>query len=215
MWDEKTLLRYLARNDAANFYGLGHGCPPGTTYDGEPFGGSFLALMYKDLNRKLKHRYRFAFLDGCLTDSDELLRAFGADSTEIGAEQPLPIGYYIHNKRPAAFLCWSTTVPARVPLDPPLPDGTSWQQYAALCNWHQEIVFYWTLEGYTLEDAVAQANWLAMSPGSSPQPRPVSVKDKANHAVPFSTVDNLRCHGYSELRFNEFNHRTDTWPWWP
>jgi hypothetical protein len=200
--DTRKLLSYLTHKSARNFYGDGHGSNLG-----------FMTIITRDL-KKITHRYRFVFLDGCLTSDDDMLSAFGADSFEL-AHDPLPIGYYIHNKRPAAFLSWKTTVPQCLNLASPLPNGMEYQLYAALCHWHEVLTFYWTMMNYSLEEAVAQANLLAMRPASSPPVQNLTAQDPNGNTVPFSTVDCLECHGYAGLGFFEYNSQGDTYPWWP
>jgi len=121
--DKKELLRLLKIPEVRNFLGHGHGAVPfimGLAAEDEADG--FMGLGLDELKRELKgHRYRFVFLNGCKTGGYDLMRAFGADTTETPyvfredmstpVDVTLDIGSYSGRQWPAAFVGWTDSIP--------------------------------------------------------------------------------------------------------
>ena len=84
--------------------------------------------------------------------------------------------------------------------------------YVELANWNGQVNFYWNYSGapggWTLIDAINQANIDAMGPGT---PRYPMGHDDQMNVLFFSPQECLAVHGYGAIHFNEFNHANDTW----
>ena len=221
--DRLKLMEFLSNPDARNFVGYSHGSP-----------NRFFDWNADAYARRIRHRYRFVFLDGCHTASavSPLLQAFGATIRELlwpvyppGDVDPrwTPDSAFYETHRPAAFMGWKTkSRSVRGPLDEPVVDPRTGRSpcyftvYEAMCNWHVMFIFLWAIHGETLLQAIEHANWAAMTPSSNPQPDwsltvPLIQSDGQTVIVPFDPYTCLRVYGYGNLRFNEYNHCGD-WP---
>ncbi|MCL4787221.1 MAG: hypothetical protein KJ070_10565 [Verrucomicrobia bacterium] len=218
--DTLKLLGILNSPNVRNFYGLGHNVSQ-----------EFLGIDYGTYAAAIRHRYRFAFLDGCQTGLyEQLLSAFGATRYEINQPQypasdalvPIDMNYYnTFGHRPGAFLAWKSDVTAGLS-----PGGTddrtgtpncSVESYAALCNWHNQFLFSWVF-GSTLLNAIGDANDWAFSDSSDPAPEfnlQTSVSfPQADGTIAFGFFRPetcLRVYGYGDLKFNWYNYAAD-WP---
>lgn len=220
--DKELLGRFLQVKSALNFFGNGHGLP--TSFM------DFTASDFKSLNLK---RYRFVFLDGCLTATDsEVLRAFGAQSFEFRrpGEANLLVENYSdfsvnrNRVRPGAFLGWISEVPAAFRLPQP-QDGCLYQHFTSRGNWHDQLLFKWRDSGWTIKQAVDAANLTAhlsfdaAENGKAWTTMPVSAPDE-NGTIPasefpnrrFTPGDFIRIYGATDLRFNQFNTSAEQWP---
>jgi len=185
---------------------------------------------------KIRHRYRFAFLDGCTSGlGRELLSAFGATDEEMStpmyppSDVPTPatidINYYYNaGFRPAAFLGWKSTpvVGWYDAAEGKTRDDVTGEMcfeacYPALCNWHGQFLASWVF-GRTLLQAIDDANTLAFSASSSPAPRAdqftqvqIPQPDGTTVTATFKPETCLRVYGYGNIKFNEYNHAVE-WP---
>lgn len=219
MADVSRLVSYLGNPAVRNFFGFAHGTL-----------GTFLNMEASTFAGYIKHRYRFAFLDGCVTGLGGLLSAFGADRTELALPayppqdvQPPPalqttLDYYTGNKRPGAFLGWKVFSKSRYPVTPAVQDPVTlnqcnWRTYEAMCNWHAQLLFYWTVQGETLLRAIDHANEDAMGVLSDPPNWLETAYFFSSTGAPiyleFTPATCLRVYGYGALRFNEYNHATN------
>jgi len=210
--DAGLLLSILSDPSVRNFYGFAHGAP-----------GGFAWLPAATIKQNVKHRYRFVFLDGCESFSGENFSAFGATGAEVATPMaPLTISSYLGNIRPAAFIGNTIEMPGGYKVNPPgVPqeDPTThvlcnWETFAAIANWHSQFLFYWTLLGYGIVDAKAEANNLAWSANSSPAPKSIAMGENPDGTPIFYDIKvHLKVAGYGNLTFNGYNHADGTGDW--
>jgi hypothetical protein len=189
--------------DARNLYYAGHGWATGIggdrhTYDtnGGVTGGIVLPSSKAFLTSKTvrdsitfnKHGgfrpYRFVWLDGCSTVNGDWPEAFGVNKATNS------IAYYTNKVtnpsgvRPSAFVGWNQTV-----------GGTNWGTLQGYMNCRSQWMFRWQYNWNTeelidsLEFGRNISNWI-------PEQKFLGA---------------IRVYGYTKLRMNEFNQRTD-WP---
>jgi hypothetical protein len=219
--DRDSVLGTLARPDVVNFFGAGHG-----------LGERFLGMQKGSYALWIKHRYRFAFLDGCQTGTDELLKLWGADRRELEQPDFVTESFYKdptkYNKlRPGAFLGFLSDTQITYPMGGKLYDdpytghrSCYWRQFETYCNWHNQLVDTWANNGKTLAASIDYANLnadkvLGSYPTWSPDPPPgwtfkVNMPGGAEK-VYFNPATCLRRVGMGDLKFRAYNLGTD-WP---
>jgi hypothetical protein len=215
--DRVELMNLLTNKDVRNFYGYSHGSPD--------FFFGWEAAAYK---RRFHQRFRFVFLDGCETATGiSLFKAFGMDFID-GIHYPpedtnpdIPDDtalYHFSKKRPAAFLGWKVySFSKHNPQSPPVYDALTGEPcnirvYEAMCNWHNQFLFYWWLQNKTLVEAIDAANQNAMGPNSPVDTALCSTlyhPDGTTESVVFNPKSCLRVFGYGGMRFNDCNHLQD------
>jgi hypothetical protein len=220
--DRTVLMQFLAHPGARNFYGHSHGSA-----------NNFFGWYTEAYERRIQHRYRFVFLDGCSTALGSLYCAFGADDRELTWPVYPPSdavlvttdwNYYALESglRPAAFMGWKADVFYKYHVPPPGAvdertglGGCPFKCYEAICNWHTQFLFSWIFNRPLLE-AVDYANVHAMSSSASP-PLNQDLKTfipTSNGATTFDTflpATCLRIYGYGSLKFNDYNYYAQ-WP---
>jgi hypothetical protein len=220
--DLTKLKEFVEYPGSRNFYGFGHGHPE-------------LFMYFAGPAKPATHRYRFAFFDGCNSYSWQTYTMFGAVLGEVGLAPPvgtdpggyLDTGFYeACGLRPSAFLGNVTDEPGAYPVgdngeteaDPTTGRQCKWRTVEAMCNWHVQLLFYWTEEAYGLATAMNQAHVLAWEQTDgyfAPDPPPAKYlvvgKDYQGNDTIYSPRMCLKIAGYRYLHFNEFNHASDTW----
>jgi hypothetical protein len=232
--DITQLASYISKAEARNFYGRGHG-------------GDSAALentTFFNLNPRVikwrPHRYRFAFLDGCVTGTSQaLLGLFGIDpdeftsgtllknlSSSVGG--PMQLSSYPssgrNKRRPALFLGYQTLTIVGIYYDPinKSPDpasGCEAHSYDALANWHDVLAGFWQIDSYDFITAAKQASEQTMgSSAQSPFPNRNFQDDYERSAVPtatrpiyFTPDDCLLVFGYGKLKLRDFNSGNSSW----
>jgi hypothetical protein len=186
-----------------NFYYYGHGWATGFggdvhTYDtnGTVTGGKNLSpskalLTSKQVrdgitfNKNAGPRpYRFVWLDGCSTANGDWPDAFGIDKATNS------LSYYTNSvtnktkKRPAAFVGWNQRI-----------GGPDWGTLQNFFNCRSEWMFRWQ-QNWNTEELVDALEF---------------GRDSSNWIPSGQFWGALRVYGYTKLRMNEYNQKTD-WP---
>ncbi len=197
-----TLKANMFASDARNLYYYGHGWANGIggdlhTYSnnvvtgGTTLRGSKAFLSSQIVRDQITFNkyggarpYRFVWLDGCSTANGDWPNAFGVNKTTNSLPWYQSITTNPSRNRPSAFVGWNQTV-----------GGPGWGTLQAFFNCRSEWMTQWSYNWNTktlvdaLEDGRQSSNWI----------------DSGKY------WGALRVYGFSELRMNQFNQRTD-WP---
>ncbi|HTI73314.1 MAG TPA: hypothetical protein VMF06_25290 [Candidatus Limnocylindria bacterium] len=219
--DQRLLLSYLADSTTRNFYGSGHGLP-------DEFINIYKSIYEAKLGRK---RFRFAFLDGCLTYSRDLLNCFGMENGEF-SQEITDLNYYKfinpstgaseRRIRPGAFVSWSTSIPQCYFLPTEQTDPTThlvcnWKHYTAAANIRIQLLEVWSVQGKSLKEAVSFANgvaYLSFEPNESPihNSNGKTIQTGGGLALElYNPTVHLKICGFAPLKYDQFNHPADTW----
>jgi hypothetical protein len=223
--DRLALMQFLSNPDVRNFYGYSHGSPM-----------AFFGWYGEAYKRRVHHRYRYVFLDGCMTTTGigDVYRALGATDVETifpvyppdevtsNTNLITDMNYYnnVAKVRPGVFMGWKVESFSKHYVDPAATDAITgqsshWAVYEAMCNWHGQFLFYWALGNDGVVQAVEDANFWAMSDYSDP---PVDYSlttqtvDPNGHLteILFDPATCLRIFGLADMHFTWFN---EDWEW--
>lgn len=210
---------WLRDRTSVSFYGRGHGVE--NINSKIPGADNFMSLSAPELDTG--HRYRFAFLDGCVTASAKLLPCFGIYFHEMAnpapirdiiySGGPLYLSDYSTGFTPGAFLGYDTYVPFLVFYDPvnhSAINGHVLHSYDALCNFHASLVGTWQniIQNQTLRNALYNADVMfTQHPYGQPPPDPsakAATSFDNNNGIPineteFNPRDHLIIYGCSDI----------------
>jgi hypothetical protein len=210
--DVQILQGYLRDRTSVSFYGRGHGVENVNSKSKTSAADNFMSMSAVELDTG--HRYRFAFLDGCITASPILLKCFGIYPDELAHPAPIKdilesggprhLTDYPSGQTPGAFLGYDVYIPFLVFYDPvnhSAIDGHVLHSYDTLCNFHQTLVSTWqaVIQGQTLQDALYNADdAFTRHPFGQPAPDP-----SAKAATAFDDTTGIPI---NETQFNPRDH---------
>jgi hypothetical protein len=180
--DQKVLRAALTNTLSRNFYYNGHGLP-------DSFAGF---LSSGELKQYIRHRYRFVFLDACLTANGGLPAAFG-----LNYNKPMSLGRFQQSGlRPGTFVGYSVKTDycfLGPYIDPNTGQAMDGKVPEEVPNFLTDFEFYWYF-GYGIGDALGEASLYKHVPGFQHSPG-----------------DGLELYGYDNLGIDSYNHPGD-WP---
>jgi hypothetical protein len=218
--DTRQLIAFLSDPRVRNFHVSGHGYPQ-----------SIATIPSGTLRSKIKHRYRYVFLDGCSTAAGDLFECFGMQtgekegitdesvySRDVSPPHRDPNKIY---ERPAAFVGWKTLIKVchnegEAEWDEAIQQTCDWKDFSALSNWHKELLYHWRDVGMPLDASINLANTRAVNTGMEPNapdwkdydvPNPDRGTPGAPATIKFRPQTCLKVSGYTKLAFREFNRR--------